>query len=129
MSGNLREWTATRVGVSPPAYRIKGGSYDNVAGALTCGFSFLSAEETYYYENLGFRCCTPCANGRYLCPGTQACTQDADCPSGSFCDRAIDGSGTRRCSVCADITTDPRNCGGCGIVCSAGHTCENAVCC
>ncbi len=57
MSGNLKEWTGTQVTVSPPAYRIRGGAYDNVASGLTCQFDFLAAEDDYYFTNLGFRCC------------------------------------------------------------------------
>ncbi len=30
--------------------------------------------------------------------------------------------------VCVDQLTDPLNCGGCGVVCPAGTTCENASC-
>lgn len=29
---------------------------------------------------------------------------------------------------CVDLLTDPYNCGGCGVVCPAGTTCENASC-
>jgi formylglycine-generating enzyme required for sulfatase activity len=57
MSGNLMEWTATQVSSSPVYYRIRGGAYNNVEGALTCQFAFFSAEPTFHYEDLGFRCC------------------------------------------------------------------------
>jgi hypothetical protein len=61
LSGNLKEWTATRVSVTSPVYRIRGGSYDSIAAGLTCTFNFVSAEETYFYGNLGFRCCSDTA--------------------------------------------------------------------
>ena len=40
------------------AFRVRGGSYDNIAGALTCDFSFLSLDEDIELPNLGFRCCS-----------------------------------------------------------------------
>ena len=44
-----------------PIYRIRGGSYDSVAAGLSCTFDFVSARETYFYGNLGFRCCSDAA--------------------------------------------------------------------
>ena len=58
MSGNLKEWTATQVSMTPPTYRIRGGAYDSIDIGLTCQFDFASAEEDYFYQNLGFRCCS-----------------------------------------------------------------------
>jgi len=61
LSGNLKEWTSTQVGSSPVTYRVRGGSYDNSAGALTCDFDFTSNEPDFFYFNLGFRCCSDTA--------------------------------------------------------------------
>lgn len=58
MSGNVMEWTSTQVGTAPITYRIRGGSFDNVAGGLTCQFSFVAAETTFRFDDLGFRCCS-----------------------------------------------------------------------
>jgi hypothetical protein len=57
MSGNVKEWTSTVVSASPLAYRIRGGAYDTIAPGLTCDFDFVAGEPTYYFTNLGFRCC------------------------------------------------------------------------
>jgi hypothetical protein len=52
------------------------------------------------------------------CPGTQGCYRcQADHPT--YC-------ATR--GVCANMQSDDNNCGGCGIVCSGGQTCQNGVC-
>lgn len=56
MSGNVKEWTSTVVGGS--ARRIRGGAYDSSSGGLTCDFDFVSASETFFFTNLGFRCCS-----------------------------------------------------------------------
>ncbi|MBI5480435.1 MAG: SUMF1/EgtB/PvdO family nonheme iron enzyme, partial [Deltaproteobacteria bacterium] len=127
MSGNLREWTATQVVTAPPAFRIRGGGYDNISLALTCDFAFLSADATYYHPDLGFRCCAPCAPPYYLCANTTACVDNSVCGTG-FCDTPLDGAGLRHCAACVDIKTSNSNCGGCGIVCGGGTTCQNGVC-
>jgi formylglycine-generating enzyme required for sulfatase activity len=58
MSGNLMEWTGETVSASPLTYRIRGGSFWNVAAGLTCQNDFISAGPTFRYDDLGFRCCS-----------------------------------------------------------------------
>jgi hypothetical protein len=58
MSGNLKEWTSTQVSFGPDTFRIRGGSFDNVRQGLTCDFDFVSAEDDFFFTNLGFRCCS-----------------------------------------------------------------------
>jgi hypothetical protein len=54
MSGNAQEWTAPRsAGVNP----IRGGSYNDIASGMTCGFSFEVGGNTIRLPNTGFRCC------------------------------------------------------------------------
>jgi len=54
MSGNAQEWTAPRsTGVNP----IRGGSYNDISGGMTCGFNFEVAGDTIRLPNTGFRCC------------------------------------------------------------------------
>ncbi len=49
-----------------------------------------------------------------------ACTQPDFCRQGECVDQCPDG--TTNCGgVCADLDTDPLNCGGCGVVCSFNH--------
>jgi hypothetical protein len=54
MSGNVKEWTAQRSNAVNP---IRGGSYNNTAEGIACGFNFLTADDSFYFENVGFRCC------------------------------------------------------------------------
>jgi hypothetical protein len=54
MSGNLKEWTAERsAGVNP----LRGGSYNNTAVGISCTHDFVVADDTFQFENVGFRCC------------------------------------------------------------------------
>jgi sulfatase-modifying factor enzyme 1/putative metal-binding protein len=55
MSGNLEEWTRSAVGGGN--FRIRGGSYETLAGGLTCQFDFVDADASFQYFDLGFRCC------------------------------------------------------------------------
>jgi formylglycine-generating enzyme required for sulfatase activity len=56
MSGNLKEWTSTQI--QPGAFNIRGGGYDTPAGGLSCQFDFVSADPSFLFANLGFRCCS-----------------------------------------------------------------------
>ncbi len=62
MSGNLREWTNDpRSDGTPPdpdGYTVRGGAYDNAAPGLRCDFTFAVMPPTFYFQNLGFRCCS-----------------------------------------------------------------------
>lgn len=54
LSGNIKEWTAERsAGVNP----IRGGSFNNTAIGTSCQFDFLTADDTFFLPNIGFRCC------------------------------------------------------------------------
>jgi hypothetical protein len=57
LSGNAKEWTGTEVSTTPVAYRVRGGSYFDVAPGLTCDFNFVSLPDTDHFPNVGFRCC------------------------------------------------------------------------
>ncbi len=54
MSGNAQEWTAPRAAMVNP---IRGGSYNDISGGMTCGFNFEVAGDTIRLPNTGFRCC------------------------------------------------------------------------
>jgi hypothetical protein len=57
-----------------------------------------------------------CNNG--TCYHEWHCQADADCDNGQAC-----------CSgACVDILFDENNCGGCGMVCAQGESCEQGVC-
>ncbi|MFI5307294.1 MAG: MopE-related protein [Polyangiales bacterium] len=56
MSGNAKEWT---VGPSSPSQNpLRGGSYNNVPGGMTCTFDFAVASDQVRLPNVGFRCCS-----------------------------------------------------------------------
>ena len=57
MSGNAQEWTQPRGAPSSGINPIRGGSYNDAAGGLTCSFSFEVAADTIRLPNVGFRCC------------------------------------------------------------------------
>ncbi len=103
LSGNLKEWVNDpRCAGSTVVHTLRGGSFDNGSGGLTCDFSFSVAETDYDFPNVGFRCCSSCAAGQADCGGASPCKALAD---------------------------DEQNCGGCGITCGGGQTCLNGTCC
>ncbi len=54
MSGNIKEWTAQRApGVNP----LRGGSFNNTEVGISCQFDFLTADDSFFLPNIGFRCC------------------------------------------------------------------------
>jgi hypothetical protein len=61
LSGNVEEWTLTsrEIGADPviTLYEIRGGSYNDLGGGLSCDFDFWAAEHDFAMPNLGFRCC------------------------------------------------------------------------
>jgi hypothetical protein len=109
MSGNVEEWTnSDRVVGSDTLYEIRGGSYNDLAGGMTCDFDFWAAEATFAMPNLGFRCC----RGDYLTPCPVLCIDAAncaimsgtelpgyECPVGDIC---CDACGDTICSASED---------------------------
>jgi hypothetical protein len=66
MSGNLREWTQNVMGYTNDGksiYTVRGGSYNEQSGGLTCDFVSTGFVEDSLAPNVGFRCCTTCGNG------------------------------------------------------------------
>jgi Putative metal-binding motif len=54
MSGNVKEWTAATVTGQNP---IRGGASNNEVTGLTCGLNFTLADDSFFFPNVGFRCC------------------------------------------------------------------------
>jgi hypothetical protein len=54
LSGNVKEWTAAR---APGQNPIRGGASNNEVTGLTCGLNFTLADDTFFFPNVGFRCC------------------------------------------------------------------------
>jgi hypothetical protein len=65
MSGNLKEWTndpqSDGVPPDPDGYTVRGGAYDSTYFGMRCDFSFTVLPPSFYYPNLGFRCCSNAA--------------------------------------------------------------------
>jgi hypothetical protein len=54
LSGNVKEWTLARFpGVNP----LRGGASNNEGTGITCDLAFTSAGDTFFFPNVGFRCC------------------------------------------------------------------------
>jgi hypothetical protein len=81
MSGNAEEWTRSETVTGSGLYQIRGGSYNDVAGGLTCSSDFYAAEDTAFrMDNLGFRCCMgedpageTCVGGCTTAPSANHC--------------------------------------------------------
>ena len=56
LSGNVWEWTTEAVGGGGAARALRGGSYGNISGGMTCQFAN-AAQADAARENIGFRCC------------------------------------------------------------------------
>lgn len=54
LSGNVREWTQSR---TPGANPIRGGASNNTSTGISCGLAFTLASDTFFFPNVGFRCC------------------------------------------------------------------------
>src|SRR5262245_10033588 len=77
------------------------------------------------------RHCRPgraCRHGTGFCNDAGRCcdTADGDFACGSNC--CEPGQACCGGSACVDVQHDNNNCGGCGIVCSGGQSCQNGVC-
>lgn len=65
------------------------------------------------------------------CDDGLSCTQDSCVSTGNntyTCDFQLVGSNTICSGQCVDTNSDPSNCGGCNVACSAGQSCNNGVC-
>ncbi len=67
--------------------------------------------------------------------GLFTCSTNADCGSNWHCNSTCSIPGFNPycvengyCDPCPDTSSDPQNCGGCGIACAPMQTCINAVC-
>jgi len=54
LSGNAKEWTEARsAGINP----IRGGTHNNDSVGISCQFDFVTGDDAFLFENVGFRCC------------------------------------------------------------------------
>ncbi len=54
MSGNVKEWTLRR---RPGQNPLRGGASNNLADGISCNLNFTLADDTFFFPNVGFRCC------------------------------------------------------------------------
>ena len=54
LSGNVKEWTSERL---PGANPIRGGASNNTAQGISCALNFTLADDAFFFNNVGFRCC------------------------------------------------------------------------
>jgi len=54
MSGNVKEWTLARL---PGQNPIRGGSSNDTATGTSCPLNFILGTDTFFFPNVGFRCC------------------------------------------------------------------------
>jgi len=54
MSGNVKEWTTAH---QPGQNPIRGGSSSDTAVGIDCPLNFTLADDTFFFTNVGFRCC------------------------------------------------------------------------
>jgi hypothetical protein len=111
MSGNVAEWTDDRrdvldttvpsagAGSATAIYTARGGAFDSFFRGMACDFTGTELHPTFAYPDTGFRCCSSCPPGQADCAG-----------------------------VCKNLANDGASCGGCGVACGAGTTCQNGVC-
>jgi hypothetical protein len=57
MSGNAKEWAQSATGDPPSTRRLRGGSFNNTVNGISCNFRFAVADDTFQFQNVGFRCC------------------------------------------------------------------------
>jgi stigma-specific protein Stig1 len=107
------------------------GSDPDNCGA--CG-NVCSGPNPSCYQGACGNCVPNCPDG--WCGG-DGCGGECGCPEGFECgetgwcvggDEPCPGGGTFCNGICTNISFDPLNCGGCGIVCAAGEACFGGVC-
>ncbi len=54
MTGNVKEWALARTAGQNP---LRGGASNNEVAGTTCGLNFTLANDTFFFPNVGFRCC------------------------------------------------------------------------
>ncbi len=54
MTGNVKEWTRAR---APGQNPLRGGASNNAVDGTSCGLNFTLANDTFFFPNVGFRCC------------------------------------------------------------------------
>jgi hypothetical protein len=54
MSGNVKEWVLAHQSAQNP---IRGGAANNTGVGISCALNFTLADDTFFFTNVGFRCC------------------------------------------------------------------------
>jgi hypothetical protein len=118
---NCADYCKNHVGISPGNGNAYGQCVSNCSNCLLggghpCGASGCCTGGDMCNQHMV--CVSPCD------PVGDFCSEDSDCCSGGCC-RASDGSAD---STCADLSSDPANCGACGNACRPGTVCASGMC-
>jgi len=155
-AGAVANWigapVAATVAVSPPVnvtIKMVRNGQSNVGvdfqdDATSCSNMLKDGSETDI--DCGGPTCPHCASGKACvassdcttasCVGgvCSGCNTNADCPGGT-CDpilrQCVGGCAAPKlicAGACVDVTSNPANCGGCGVTCPAGLSCTNGMC-
>jgi len=121
MSGNAEEWTSSETSTGSGLWEIRGGSYNDQEGGLTCSYDFWAAEATgFRMENLGFRCCSGDDPSTIGCGGPCDSPPDDECV-GDILRTYDEGDGTCNMGVCEYEYTDIACPQGAGCLLQSGN--------
>jgi Stigma-specific protein, Stig1 len=103
--------------------------YEDPSNCGTCGNFCVSGVCAF---NTGFTSgCMPLPDascGDACAASCAVSMQEGGSPLPGLCELANDSVGLCCESTCANLFSDPANCGGCGYQCPSGQTCQGGVC-
>ena len=103
----------------------RGANSTCAAGKTMCGTRCVNVSTAP--RNCG-ACGVVCGAGKTCKAGVCAATGSANSTTTSDADSTC-AAGKAMCGTrCVNLSTAPRNCGACGVVCGAGQRCTNGVC-
>jgi hypothetical protein len=94
-----------------------------VAGLAECGSTCVDLRSDALHCG---SCTTACGKGE-ACVSSRCVPGNCGlaCGAGTVCCGTTGDGGAQRCN---DLRSDPSNCGGCGLTCAPGQSCQNGVC-
>jgi hypothetical protein len=120
---NCADYCKNFVGIQPGNGNAYGQCVSNCAnciagGGIACGADgCCTGDEVCTSEMI---CALPCV------PDGGSCSETSDCCDELRCCRGANGYGGG--GVCVDVSSDPSNCGDCGLECPRGAICSGGRC-